>query len=135
MIDSAEQFIELRSSEIKAEYDRSAIEEASIAVWHDIIQRYPEHRKWVIHNKTVPVEILEHLYDTDPSIRTFLARKRKLSRALFERLAKDSDPIVRGIISINKKTPKHVLELLILDEDKEISESAKLSYSKKYSTS
>lgn len=132
MIESAENFIKLRSSRTKSEYDRSATEEASLEVWYDIIRRYPEYRRWVIHNKAVPLSILEHLYDIDPSIRVFLARKRKLSLALFERLAQDSDPIVRGIISINKKTPKHVLEMLIRDNDKEISESAKLNHSKRH---
>lgn len=69
MIRSAEEFVALRDSEIKVEYDRSAMEEAPIAVWHEVIEKFPDHRRWVAHNKTVPVEILEMLCELDASTR------------------------------------------------------------------
>jgi hypothetical protein len=66
MIISAEEFVALRSSTIKAEYDRAAMEEAPISVWRAVIKGYPDYMRWVVHNKTVPLEILEELCSSDP---------------------------------------------------------------------
>lgn len=38
MFTSAEEFVALRSSSIKSEYDRAATEEAPISVWRDVIK-------------------------------------------------------------------------------------------------
>lgn len=109
MINSAEEFVLLRSSEIKIEYDQSTHDEAPICVWLDVIKRYPEYRTWVAHNKTVPIEVLEVLCGFDEKIRRDVARKRKLSLALFERLANDPSSTVRVAVAVNKKTPLHLL--------------------------
>jgi hypothetical protein len=45
MISSANEFAKLRSSQVKEEYDRAAHEEASLEVWQDVIENYPELRK------------------------------------------------------------------------------------------
>lgn len=120
MIKSAEEFVALRDSEIKVEYDRSAIEEAPIDVWRDVIEEFPDHRRWVAHNKTAPVEILEMLCVSDVSTRWFVARKRKLSATLFERLSQDENSDVRVAICINKKTPLEILDRLRQDEDEDV---------------
>jgi hypothetical protein len=101
MISSAEEFVALRDSDIKTEYDRSAMEEAPIAVWREVIENFPDHRRWVAHNKTVPVEILEVLCEFDASTRWFVARKRKLSATLFERFRK-----IRTLTSGSQYAPK-----------------------------
>lgn len=64
MITSAEEFVTLRASRLKSEYDRSAMEEAPLAVWREVIKRYPDYVQWVIHNKTIPLEILEELCES-----------------------------------------------------------------------
>lgn len=92
MIQSAEQFVRLRSSEDPAEYHRAAHEEADVAVWLDVIDRYPDMRFWVAHNKTVPLVILELLAsDPDVRVRSFVATKRKIGIDLLEKLALDED--------------------------------------------
>lgn len=103
MIHSAEEFIALRDSDNKEEYDRSAFEEAPLAVWRDLIQRYPDYRRWVAHNKTVPVEILAELCNYGPDIRQFVATKRRLSRELFILLSQDPAATVRQSIAVNKR--------------------------------
>jgi len=117
MINSAEDFIRLRNSEIMEEYLRAAHEEAPIEVWETLIKEHDDMKKWVIHNKTVPLCILEILsMDPDPQIRSFVARKRKLTRELFEKLSRDSDESVRMSIVANSKTPIDIIKNLLLDE-------------------
>lgn len=131
MIRSAEEFVALRDSAIKAEYDRSAMEEAPVAVWREVIERFPDHRRWVAHNKTVPVEILEVLCDFDASTRWFVARKRKLSATLFERLSQDNDSDVRVAICTNKKTPLVILQRLVQDGNEDVARVAKINYKRR----
>ena len=91
MINSAEEFVRLRNSELPDEYRRAAHEEAPISVWHDVISRFPGSvRGWVAHNKAVPLEILKVLArDPEVSVRMTVASKRKLSPELFEVLSRD----------------------------------------------
>ena len=58
MILSAEDFIKLRTSDIKDEQDRATLDDAPIPIWIDLISQYSDFKTWVIHNKTVPIEIL-----------------------------------------------------------------------------
>jgi hypothetical protein len=116
MINSAEEFVALRTSEKPEEYLRAATEAAPIDVWLQIIARFPEMKSWVVHNKTVPLEILETLArDPDARVRMFVAMKNKLSKPLFSLLAEDKDYTVRQRIALNKKTPLEIL--LKLAED------------------
>jgi len=128
MISSAEEFIKLRDSSIKTEYDRAAMDDADISIWRDIIERYPNYRKWVAHNKTVPIEILEELCECDAGVRCFVAAKRKLTAKLFEKLSKDPDAMVRVAIAANKKTPIVIIEKLLRDFDSDVASSAAYNY-------
>ncbi len=131
MIRSADEFVALRDSDVKAEYDRSAMEEAPIAVWREVIEKFPDHRRWVAHNKTVPVEILEMLCVFDASTRWFVARKRKLSTTLFERLSQDEDSDVRVAICTNKKTPLEILKRLLQDVNEDVARVAANHYKRR----
>ena len=125
MIQSAEEFISLRDSRIKDEYDRAANDEASVSVWMDVIVRFPDYRAWVAHNKTVPVEILAELCQFEAEVRRSVAVKRKLSKELFELLAKDVDSVVRQGIASNKKAPISIINCLMQDEDESVSSVAR----------
>ncbi|GAA4623217.1 hypothetical protein GCM10023113_07300 [Cellulomonas oligotrophica] len=83
MIESAAEFVGLRTSEDPGEYQRAAREEAPLEVWLAVIEDHPEMRQWVAHNKTVPAVVLE-------------------------RLAGDSDPTVRWTVAIRRSAPAHV---------------------------
>ncbi|MDQ7808887.1 hypothetical protein Q5425_34555 [Amycolatopsis sp. A133] len=87
MITSADEFIRLRHSADPADYRRAAGESAPLEVWLDVIERYPESRVWVAHNKTVPIKALAVLAE-DPSsrVRLAVAMKRKLTSELLVRL-------------------------------------------------
>ncbi|WP_125832026.1 hypothetical protein [Pseudomonas sp. v388] len=121
----------LRSSQIKLEYDRSALEEVPIEVWYELVNDHPDYRQWVIHNKIVPLEILEYLYKIYSSLKLHIARKRKLSVELFERLSDDPDRYVRSIIAINRKTPLPLLERLMRDKVKDVAKSARRSHAER----
>ncbi|MFJ2320188.1 hypothetical protein [Pseudomonas sp. NPDC087817] len=127
MISSAEEFVALRGSEVKDEYDRAAMEEAPISVWREVIEKFPEYRRWVAHNKTVPVEILEELCVFD-DVRYFVASKRKLSQTLFERLSQDPNSLVRGAIAANRKAPIAILEKLLEDESESVVSMARYNF-------
>lgn len=116
MITSPEEFIYLRLSEDPELYQRAAFEEASVSVWMALIANHPDMRRWVAHNKSVPIEILQLLSkDADPDVRCVVAGKRKLSRELFESLAADPDEGVRQRVAYNKSVPADILERLASD--------------------
>lgn len=125
MIISAEEFVKLRESENPDEYQRAACEEASDDVWMKVIYNYPDMKKWVVYNKTVPLSVLYFLSDdSDSSVRSAIADKRKLDRALFEKLSKDKVDTIRHRIAVNKKTPKDILKVLSCDEEEFVRNAA-----------
>ena len=125
MIQNADEFVHLRLSENPEEYCRAAHESISEDVALDIIQKYPDMTKWVIHNKTVPLSILEMLAKhPDYMIRIEVARKRKLNRALFEKLASDEDENVRHALAYNRKIPHDILQNLAHDHSSFVAEVA-----------
>ena len=117
MIESAEEFIRLRESEIPEEYVRSAEDELPLEIGMELVKNFPEMKQWVVINKTVPIEILELLADDeDENVRFEVASKRKLTRDLFLKLSKDPDATVRERIACNAKTPIDILRGMYPDE-------------------
>ena len=115
-IQSAQEFITLRSSDDREMYDRAAREDAPLEIWLELIERHPAMRKWVAYNKTVPLEILDTLAnDEDYRVRAMVAMRRKLSPELLRRLAGDSDEGVRLLVVKHRNTPRDVLEALLSD--------------------
>jgi hypothetical protein len=126
MISSSEEFISLRNSERQQDYLRAATDCASIEVWLDVINRFPEMRIWVAHNKMVPVEALLILSnDLDPDVRAAVAMKNKLSEEMLSRLAKDPDDSVRERVVFNKNTSIEIFKLLENDPSPNISDRAR----------
>lgn len=120
MIESAEEFIRLRTSQREDEYLRAAHEEAPLEIWWELVRSYSDMKFWVVANKTVPVPILEALSkDEDVSVRNAVARKGKATHAILERLATDPDGGVRLAVACNRRTPAEVLAKL-LDDDWEV---------------
>lgn len=117
MIESAEEFVRLRNSADPSLYQRAAHEEAPLRVWRDVIERFPEMRTWVAHNKTVPLPILRVLaVDPDERVRSMVAMKRKLDRELFELLSHDPAETIRAGLTSNRRLPLDILQHLATDE-------------------
>ena len=126
MIESAQEFIRLRTSTVKAEYDRAAHEPAPLAVWWELVREHPHMRAWIAHNKTVPVEILVALSEDDSAaVRSAVAMKRSAPPAILDRLARDADSSVRQAVAFNAKTPRSVLEILAGDPWDAVADKAK----------
>lgn len=126
MIESAEEFNRLRESDIPEDYHRAAHEQASVDVWVDVLNKYPELAFWVVHNKTVPLEILTSLSaHQDSGVRDMVARKRKIPEALMLELAKDHDDSVRHALASNGKVTLAVLKVLSEDPSEFVRERAK----------
>lgn len=125
-IESAEEFVRLRSSEDMDEQHRASHEDASESVWLSVVRDHPDMRSWVAQNKTVPLAILRVLAtDEDADVRGTVASKRKLDAALFELLAGDSDSAVRHRVACNAKVPRPVLEALADDPEPFVNDAAR----------
>ena len=108
---SVEEFMRLRYSEVPADYERAAREDVPMEVWREIINRHPETRVWVAHNKTVPLEILAILVsDREVAVRHAVAMKRKLTPDLLDRLAQDSDESIRMRVAMHRSVSRETLE-------------------------
>jgi hypothetical protein len=93
VIESAEEFVRLRTSEEPDKYHRAAHEEATVETWLQVIERYPEMRFWVANNKTVPLEVLEVLrQDADARVRSMVRCKGSWKRAHPEDFKRAGDP-------------------------------------------
>jgi hypothetical protein len=126
MIESADQFVLLRTSEDIELYQRAANESATEGTWQEVIEKYPDMRVWVARNKTVPLNILEILSrDDNADARYAVAMKRKSGHDILQRLAQDPDESVRLRVALNPKTPKAVLEQLLHDKWFRVVEEAK----------
>lgn len=126
MIESAEEFKRLRESDIPEEYLRAAHEQASVDVWLDVLNKYPELAFWVAQNKTVPLEILFPLSThQDARVRDMVARKRTIPESLMLELAKDADFSVRHTLANNGKVTPAVLKILSKDPWEVVGERAK----------
>ncbi len=124
-IESAEAFVRLRLSEVPQESTRAAYAWAEDAVWHDVLDRFPEMARWVIHNKPVPHTILDRLIERgDADIRGRVCSKRKLTPNQMARLAQDVDPTVRQSIAEHPKIAEELLERLQKDSNHWVRRSA-----------
>ena len=126
MINSPEEFVRLRLSEYMDEYLMAAWDEAPLEVWLEVIEKYPDMREWVAHNKTIPVEIMEILADdTDENVRFTVAMKNRLPENLQLKLARDPDSSVRNRIVYNKKATLRALMMLLNDDEEDIRKLAR----------
>lgn len=122
MIETAEEFVRLRRSEAQEECFRAAHDEASIEVWHNVLDCYPDMAFWVAHNKTVPYELLEILADhNEDRVRSMVASKNKLNEPLLLKLATDQVDSIRISVARHKKSTAAVLSKLTNDNWCEIS--------------
>src|SRR5262245_53734832 len=116
MIETADEFCRLRTSQNPEEYNRAGWEEAPLQVWHEVIEKFPDMRHWVAYNKTGPMEILAILAgDSDGRVRHMVASKRKLSGALQLKLSTDPDRSVRQALVANRKVTREALQVLVND--------------------
>ena len=125
MINSADEFVSLVDSSEKSERDLAKFSNAPDSVWLDVIERYPEYRRWVAHCRTTPLHILAELCIFEPEVRLSVAMRRRLPPELFQLLSTDPDAAVRQQIAANAKTPEHVLRLLAEDIDDDVSRVAR----------
>lgn len=117
-INSAEEFVRLRQSEVQADYDRAARAEISEPVCLDVIARHPEMRQWIAHNKQVPMNVLALLAgDPDERVRFQVSMKRKLTLELLDRLSRDDDPGVRVSVARHPKVTTEIFDRLAADSD------------------
>lgn len=124
-IESAAEFVALRTSENPDQYHRAAHEEAPLEVWLDVIRQYPEMREWVAHNKTVPMEVLRLLAsDPDWRVRHMVAMKNKADADILDRLAGDEDESIRMRVARHRNASSETLRRLLDDPWDQVREKA-----------
>lgn len=132
MINSAAEFLALRTSDDPADQRRAGHEAAAAGVWLDVIEKYPAMREWVAYNKTVPLEVLELLAsDPDERVRWGVAVKRKISADLLRKLALDEDETVRARVAGHHRATIELLQSLLTDESWVVSQAAEKALSAK----
>ncbi len=117
MIKTVDEFISLRQSDNTDEQYRASHDNADINVWLGVIKNYPDFKTWVIHNKTIQIEILEILSaDNNPNVRADVARKRKINDTIFEALSVDPDENVRYALMCNTNLPIDKIKAIKVDD-------------------
>lgn len=117
MIKTVDEFITLIQSDNIDEQYRATHDTADISVWLEVIKNYPDFKTWVIHNKTIQIEILEILCgDKDPKVRSDVARKRKINDAIFNALSVDSDETVRYTLMCNTNLSADKIKTIKVDD-------------------
>ena len=115
MIESAQDFVRFRNSELAEEQHRATHDDAPVSVWRAVIEEFPDMREWVARNKTVPVEILDMLSrDPDSRVRHAVAMKRKIPEEMQLVLAGDSDESVRQRIASTRRRRSVYCRFLLL---------------------
>ncbi|MCZ8286095.1 MAG: HEAT repeat domain-containing protein [Bacteroidia bacterium] len=117
MIKTADEFITLRQSDNMDEQYRAGHDTSEISVWLEVIKNYPDFKTWVIHNKTIQIEILEILCsDDNPKVRADVAGKRKINDKIFDLLSVDSDENVRYALMCNTKLTLDKKQTIKMDD-------------------
>jgi hypothetical protein len=125
VIYSIEEYLNLANSDNAEDNKRTVYEELSLGVISDVINKYPDRKPWLVHNKHIPVEVLIMLSTDDSAdVRFTVAMKKKCDRSVFEILMKDADFSVRMAVVRNSKFPMDLLEIMKGDSEIEISEEA-----------
>jgi len=124
MIESAEEFVRLRTSTVMEEYNRAAHDSAPDEVWYDVIERYPDMWFWVAHNKSISEAVIRRLFNTgDCKVLSFLAMKRKTPGDLLLQLCYTGDQWIRFTLARHPKLPPAAIELLANDRSAEVREA------------
>ncbi|GGR83302.1 hypothetical protein GCM10008960_07930 [Deinococcus sedimenti] len=125
-IQSAEEFVRLRTSDFPDVQLRATHGGAPVEVWFEVIAEHPDMRFWVAHNRTVPDEVLVLLArDPDPRVRWRVADRRSCPPSVMEELCTDPDEGVRERLSFNARTPRSILERLERDRVARIAKQAR----------
>jgi hypothetical protein len=69
-------------------------------------------------------KMLEFANDAEPLVRQKLARRKELTKEIFDILGNDVDPIVRRELSKNNLTPEWIIVKLLSDESERTRELA-----------
>lgn len=117
MIETADEFARLRNSDQIDEQTRATHDSADINVWLDVINKFPDLKTWIIHNKTIQIEILELLStDKNSEVRSAVARKRKINDKIFQALSADHDENVRFALICNTNLSVDKIKTIKVDD-------------------
>lgn len=124
-IRSAEQFIKLRESDRPEDYRQATWGQATDSVWFEIIDRYPNMRRWVAQNKTLSAPVLMRLAgDSDVRVRYGVATTPGLGEGVLDVLMNDVDASIRRVIVTQDNLSPDQLKRLAADSDADVAGDA-----------
>jgi hypothetical protein len=113
VIETVAEFIRLVESDSAADRRRSAWEEAAGGVWLALIEKHPEMRFWVAHNRTLPVDAMRILAaDEDWRVRARIAMKASCPGDVLDLLSSDPHDAVASTVAGHPGTPTEALQRL-----------------------
>lgn len=125
MISDINEYLRLCESDCQEDNRRIVLEELSEEVIVHILKYYPCKYSWLIHNKSVPIKVLEELVEKEnEDIRFTIAMKKKCNRYIFERLICDKSDSIRFAVVRNNKLPRDLLIKMTEDSNVEIAKEA-----------
>ena len=129
MIKTLEEYLRLSESDVPQERHRALDEFLPEHICYEFVKLYPERKKWLLNNPTVPLSLLEILADDpDWKVRGSVAEHPNISPELCEKLSCDEDECVRRRIIFNLKTPTEIFKKLLDDPVEDCAEAAKEKY-------
>lgn len=113
MIDNANEWIRLRSSDDSDDNYRAATETVPLAVWMQIHSKAPDLRAFIAYNRTSPPEMLAILArDENWLVRHAVAERQDAPTSALRELADDVDERVRVLVAGHPSTQRDVLQYL-----------------------
>lgn len=85
MISNINEYLYLAESDSKSDNNRIINEELSSDLISEMIKNYPQRKSWLIHNKFIPVKILQELAtDDNDDVRFTIAMKKNVIELLLK---------------------------------------------------
>jgi hypothetical protein len=115
-ITAAEEFVALLDARPLSPSSIAAVQAGDVAVWWDVLARFPDVAVWVAANRTIPNPIVAHLaMHPRIQVRVAIASNPRLPEAVMTQLAHDKSDLVRMRIACNPRATRDVLTMLVTD--------------------
>ncbi|GAA0452866.1 hypothetical protein Ade02nite_00930 [Paractinoplanes deccanensis] len=127
MIETADEFVRLVTSEDPAQRRRAAWEDALDEVWTSLVANYPDMHFWVANNRTISEGVMRSLAaDDDWRVRDRIAMKNSCPTDILDLLSWDPHDAVAAAVAGHPNTSDEALRRLAKHPWEKVREKALL---------